>query len=608
MGIGIVVLLILGIVLVGVPIGLQFTPVQLDPLAQIILYSAGGGILLGCAILFVITKLYVRSRANEAFVRTGAGGARVIKDGGALVIPVLHEIIRISLETLRLEVERQNEDALITSDHLRVDIGAEFYVRVEPDNTNILQASRSLGDKMRNEELLKKSVEDKLISALRSVAAKKTLFELHGDRESFVAEVSEAVTDDLKQNGLVLETVTISRLDQTDIKHLNVNNAFDAKGGRTIAEITQGELTEKNRLEREGEQARKKQDVETRQKVLAFEQDQQNAEAKQKAEIAQVAAEQERLAKEKTIQAQRSVEIAEVQKQRDLEIEAIAKKQKAEIAQEAKAKEVASASKAKNAEEADLAKAQALREEEMQKIQTVSVTATAERKKQEAVIQAQAAAEQAFVSEQRKADADAYRVKAEADARKASADAEAEATIKKADADARAARARADGKKAEEMVPVEVDREKVKIDQDRIENVVKPELETREKSGKVAQEFELSKLQIEAEKHVRIESAKAMATVGGKISMSLYGTPENAAGMLKSITMGQQGMEILNGFREAGGGPILDGIAKAASGLASKNEEEDPDPEEYPPPPESPPPDLMGSRPATGFIKHGEKK
>ena len=55
---------------------------------------------------------------------------------------------------------------------------------------------------------------------------------------------------------MFLETVTISKLDQTDEVHLKDTNIFDARGRRKIAEVTQENLTERNRLVREGEQAR----------------------------------------------------------------------------------------------------------------------------------------------------------------------------------------------------------------------------------------------------------------------------------------------------------------------------------------------------------------
>ena len=291
--------------------------IKVPELSAMIMTGAGILCLVAIGIITVITKLYQRARPNEAFVRTGMGGVKIIQDGGALVVPVIHEFIKISLETLKLEVVRENSDSLITKDKLRADVGAEFFVKVMPDNDSVLQASRSLGDKMSNVDLVKSAVEDKLISALRSVAATKTLSELHEERDEFVLEVTNAVNNDLKENGLTLESVTLSKLDQTSVQSLNDDNIFDAQGKKTIAEITEKNKTERNRLEREGEQARKVQDVETKKAVLNLEQEQKSAEATQQAEIAKVQAEQQKEATQKSIEAQRAVELAEIQKQQN---------------------------------------------------------------------------------------------------------------------------------------------------------------------------------------------------------------------------------------------------------------------------------------------------
>ena len=59
------------------------------------------------AVLVIITRLYRKASADEAFVRTGQGGNKVIIDGGCLVIPVLHEVIPVTLRTYKLEVKRE---------------------------------------------------------------------------------------------------------------------------------------------------------------------------------------------------------------------------------------------------------------------------------------------------------------------------------------------------------------------------------------------------------------------------------------------------------------------------------------------------------------------
>ncbi len=182
------------------------------------------------AIGLVFSRLYQRSSKQISFVRTGLGGQKVILNGGALVFPVLHETIPVNMNTLRLEVRRSNEQALITRDRMRVDVLAEFYVRVQPTSDSIAAAAQTLGRRTMEPAALKELVEGKFVDALRAVAAEMAMEELHEQRVSFVQKVQKAVSEDLLKNGLELESVSLTGLDQTNKEYFNPNNAFDAAG------------------------------------------------------------------------------------------------------------------------------------------------------------------------------------------------------------------------------------------------------------------------------------------------------------------------------------------------------------------------------------------
>ncbi len=80
-------------------------------------------------------------------------------------------------------------------------------------------------------------IEGKLVDALRSVATRFTMDELHKNRGRFVAEVRESLVESLARKGLELDTVSLTALDQTPFKALNENNAFNAVGMRKLAEV-----------------------------------------------------------------------------------------------------------------------------------------------------------------------------------------------------------------------------------------------------------------------------------------------------------------------------------------------------------------------------------
>jgi flotillin len=574
---------IFGVLLVATPIVLDLFGIQVGTATQVTMTATGAGLILFSGIAFVFTRLYQKTKASEAFVRTGQGGAKVIQDGGAVIIPFIHELTRVSLRTIKLEIQRAAADALITHDKLRADIRAEFFVRVNPSEESILQAARSLGEAMDNPDQVRSLVEDKLVSALRTAAATKTLEALNSERDTFLENVTQLLQDDLKNNGLVLETVTISSLDQTDPKFLKSNNIFDAQGARKIAEITEASLTERNRLVREGEERRKQQDVENRKRVLSMDQDEKQAEALQQAEVQRIQAQADRDAQTKVIEMNRETQLAAIEKQKALEVAETARQQALALAEEQKAQAVQLAAEAKQrevaiarekreqatlvtaqekqaavaaaqAERAEKERVLALKEAEVEKaqqeVETIKVTQEAERAAAKSVVEAKAEAEREYIRKQKSADADAYQVETGARSRKAAADAEAEAVRKKAMAEAEAEVQRAAGERARAMVPIDVKKAEVEVERERVETVVKPELEAREKHGKVAQDFEIAKLQVAAEKEVRIATAQAQATMFSRVEAKLYGTPDQVNDMIRSFTQGQNWASKVEGLLE----------------------------------------------------------
>jgi hypothetical protein len=193
---------------------------------------------------------------------TGFSGQRVILNGGALVFPVLHEIIPVNMNTLRLEVRRAHEQALITRDRMRVDVTAEFYVRVKPSEESIANAAQTLGMKTMHTEEPKELVEGKFVDALRAVATEMAMTELHEKRVDFVQKVQQVVSEDLLKNGLELESVSLTGLDQTSKEQFNPNNAFDAEGLTRLTEEIEARRKKRNDIEQDTNVAMANKDLE----------------------------------------------------------------------------------------------------------------------------------------------------------------------------------------------------------------------------------------------------------------------------------------------------------------------------------------------------------
>src|ERR671919_1262036 len=200
---------------------------------------------------FIFSRLYQRASKERAFVRTGLGGQKVIMDGGAIKLPVFHELIWVNMNTLKLEVHRSGKDSLFTKDRMRVDVVVAFFVRVVPTKEGIANAAQTLGVRTMDPEQLSQLVEDKFVDALRAAAVSMTMQELLDKRQDFIQGVQNAVSEDLLKNGLELESVSLTRIDQTAMQFFDPNNAFDAQGLTHLTEQTQRRAKERNEIERD---------------------------------------------------------------------------------------------------------------------------------------------------------------------------------------------------------------------------------------------------------------------------------------------------------------------------------------------------------------------
>ena len=202
-------------------------------------------------IVWLMHWLYLRSSKERAFVRTGLGGQKVVLNGGAFVLPIVHDVIPVNMNTLRLEVMRGRDKSLITKDRMRVDVIAEFYVRVQESPEAIASAAQTLGLRTMQPEALKELTEGKFVDALRTAAAEMTMEDLHEKRGEYIRRVRSTVSEDLLKNGLELESASLTQLDQTAMEYFNPSNAFDAEGLTRLTETIESRKKKRNDIEQD---------------------------------------------------------------------------------------------------------------------------------------------------------------------------------------------------------------------------------------------------------------------------------------------------------------------------------------------------------------------
>lgn len=353
---------------------------------------------------YLLHWLYRRSTKDVSFVRTGFGGEKVVMGGGALVLPILHDITEVNMNTLRLEVTRAREKSLITKDRMRVELTVEFYVRVSPTIEAVATAARSLGNRTMNAEQLKDLVQGRFVDAMGGAAAKMSLEHIHENRQAFVREVKQEVAESLALDGLELESVSLTSLDQTDIKLFDPSNTFDAEGLTRLTEQIESRKKKRNDIEKDTAVAMRAKNLEAEKRSLEIDRDSEYARlaheaevaverAQKKAEIATENAQRERQIEDVKIQEREAVERTRIGMEEAIEMQEI--KRREAIAIQEQAREIAISLKSKERSEAQkmAEEARAAMVEAQERVQTIRDTEIANRLKVIELIDAERVAE-----------------------------------------------------------------------------------------------------------------------------------------------------------------------------------------------------------------------
>jgi uncharacterized membrane protein YqiK len=352
------------------------------------------------AIFYIISIwIYKRAPSNMGFIRTGFLGTKVCLGKGAIVLPVFHEITWISLETIKFAVSRAREQAALTADNIRIDVTAELYAHVGHTEEAVLTASRTLGEKTFDADKVRNLLEAKVVGALRSFAATKTLKQLHENRDAFAREIKENVSESFAANGLMLEELTIVALEQSTKEYFRADNVFDAEGLKVITEITSEARRKVHTTEKQTTVAIRNKDLTTQLELLEIERQEAVARASQDKAIANAQAEQLREKQTYVLDQRLAVEQRELENEKALEqlrterdIAFTAEAKRREIAQvqkelaleqERRDREIALIDKAREAEIADITRNLARERAERDKAIELSQK---ERERQEAEI------------------------------------------------------------------------------------------------------------------------------------------------------------------------------------------------------------------------------
>ena len=421
-----------------------------------------------------ISKFYIKVGPDEAIVKSGMGGVKVVTDGGLLMVPLVQQIEFMDLTLKSFEIARQGSEGLICKDNIRADIKVAFFIRVDKTEEEIKEVAQSIGTKRCSEiETLLELFDAKFSEALKTVGKQFDFVDLYDKRDKFKDEILKVIGTDL--NGYRLDDAAIDYLEQTPLELLNPNNILDAEGIKKITELTSQEKVKENQFTRDKQKTLKKQDVEAEETILELERQRVEAVEKQKREIAEIQAretasadkvrEEQRLeAGRSRIQTEEELGILEENKQRQVlvaqrnkertdgvELERVQRDRELEATERMRLVGVAEVEKQKAIEIEQRNIQEVIRErvaveravvEEKERIKDTEAKAGAERQKSIQITAAQMRAEEDLIKQTKAAQAQkesavllADKVRIEAEAMKDAAERETSATKMLAEAE-----------------------------------------------------------------------------------------------------------------------------------------------------------------------------
>lgn len=531
-------------------------------------------------VLRLYSRNYIKTTAGTAFVRTGGlRGAHqeplVVVNGAAWVFAFIHRIKWVSLETTAVSVRKMGDDPLVTVDPQYVDFEARFFVKVGSDPASISVAARTISGEAVDAESIRRIVDPKLQGVVRDVAAGLELKQLMEKRREFIQQLKERLKDEMAENGLILESVSIIILRPKTQGEFSTDDVLGAQVARTNASIIEKAMSEKNQLEKQGALERSRQDAEAERSRMAIEEELEKERAERIKNIALVRATEETeaqvLQESKREEAERARILAEralteqrirneslesvlrEQADKDLRLERIQVEKDLAIAEEERQIQIAEAVIRKLAAESQRIEADKEREQVLQEANSAIDQAIARREGDLELLNLEYETRRKSLETDHALEIESKRQKETADLESALAGIQVQIQRTRAEAEFEVARLGALGERerqsASGLAEVQVSLERVKVLQKEADALrqkmiaqaegEKARAEALSSFGGLGQQLELVQLASETTKAIEIARAEALGEALGGMNMNIYGDSSTAQRLLQMITLAQ---------------------------------------------------------------------
>jgi flotillin len=186
-----------------------------------------GIVIVVALIIWLIASRYRVAKPNEAFVITGPGGSdgrkaieagtgassagqRVVRGGGAFIVPLIQQLSVVDLSSHRIEVA---VDGAYNQKGIKLNAKGVAIVKVGGTDEAIRAAAQRF---VAQQESIESFTKEVLTGSLRSIIGSMDVDKIVSDRAEFAKQVAETSESSLSGQGLIIDTFQIQEIQDSD--------------------------------------------------------------------------------------------------------------------------------------------------------------------------------------------------------------------------------------------------------------------------------------------------------------------------------------------------------------------------------------------------------
>ncbi len=506
---------------------------------------------------------------------------------------------KISIERVGKKGDSAEEaEGLHCMDNIRADLKVDFYIGVNQTPSDVKKVVNTLGaEGASNQETLKEHFSPKFSEALKTACKKFDFKDLFENRAGFRTAVMEVIEQEM--DGFKIYDVVIDKIEQTSLEAHDPKNVLDVEGIEKIVKTTSERNIQTNIIRQDEETKVKEKDVSAEQQRLQLDKSLKQAQSVQIREVSIIEAQEKAMTKEKEeefllqesearIKRQREEGVLEEQKDMEIKVAVLNndKKLKVQTEEVVRAEELQKVETSKQVTQEEIGKEMVLEKgrkevadvtsqrveierkiaKEEEETKNLRALETANRDKKVKILDAEAIAEAQQTEEITKAKAAKTAATELAEKERIEADAKLFSSEKEAEAIAITADAKQKDIAATGLAEVEVERQRAEaielVGTARAKEVrelglaeadsKRAVLEAAESSSEQSREYEMWQrdkdieekvrlAEVDADKEVGIESARAMGSTLSNADITLFGGDE--VGTIKDAIMGSKKLD-----------------------------------------------------------------